>query len=511
MSGMTAYFVRRLLLVPLTFVAITFLVYAILRIAPGGPIEQAEAAMKLQAARGEAGGSGGSLSNRADLMLDEDALKDLERYYALDRPIPVGYLQWLGAAPRPFRTRVPASTLEKEAATFAPLKELYERKTKLQGELEELVAPKEYLAEKGAVWRALTEEEKKALPRHVMERAEHLAAAGFGKAAQLEEFVGQYGLNWANGQPYKKVEETPENKALLARANELMAGLALAADLEQQVQREHGYEIASDGLIYKVEPRFSGILQGDFGRSYTHSRGVMGLITSRFEISVIFGLTGYVLAWIVCVPLGVMKAVRHGSWADSLTSFLVLLGYSVPGYVVAMLLLATVAAQGWLPLGGYQPPNIDQLSWGEALLERVRYMIIPVTAYVAGQFAVMTMLMKNSVMENLTADYVRTAFAKGLTERRVIFLHVLRNSLIPITAGIGSAIGLLLAGSFLIEKTTNIPGMGLLGFEALVQRDYPVVMGILVLSVLITLIGNILSDLVWAAIDPRIRFGGQQA
>jgi microcin C transport system permease protein len=138
-------------------------------------------------------------------------------------------------------------------------------------------------------------------------------------------------------------------------------------------------------------------------------------------------------------------------------------------------------------------------------------MIIPVTAYVAGQFALMTMLMKNSVMENLTADYVRTAFAKGLTERRVIFLHVLRNSLIPITAGIGGAIGLLLAGSFLIEKTTNIPGMGLLGFEAVLQRDYPVVMGILVLSVLITLVGNILSDLVWAAIDPRIRFGGQEA
>lgn len=507
---MSAYFVRRLLLVPLTFIAITFLVYAILRIAPGGPIEQAEAAMKLQAARGEAGGSGGSLSNRSDLMLDETALKDLERYYALDKPIPVGYLQWLGAAQRPFRTRVPASNLEKEAATFAPLKDLHERKTKLQEELDGLVAPKEYVAEKGYVWRPLTDDERKALPKGVMERAEHLAAAGFGKAAQLEAFLETHGLSWSNGQPYKKLEETPETRDLLEKADDLMGGLALAASLEEKLQAQHGYEITSDGMIYRVEPRFSGIVQGDFGRSYTHSRPVMGLITSRFEISLIFGLTGYVLAWIVCVPLGVFKAVRHGSVFDSVTSFLVLLGYSVPGYVVAMLLLATVSAQGWLPLGGYLPPDIETMSWGQALFERSRYMIIPVTAYVAGQFALMTMLMKNSVMENLTADYVRTAFAKGLTERRVIFLHVLRNSLIPITAGIGSAIGLLLAGSFLIEKTTNIPGMGLLGFEALVQRDYPVVMGILVLSVLITLIGNILSDLVWAAIDPRIRFGGQQ-
>ncbi len=508
---MSAYFIRRLLLVPLTFLAITFLVYAILRIAPGGPIEQAEAAMKLQAARGEAGGSGGGLSNRADLMLDETALKDLERYYALDKPIPIGYLQWLGASQRPFRTRVPASNLEKDAKAFAPLKDLYERKSKLQTELDELVASREYLATRGAVWRPLTDAEKQALPAGVRERAEHLGAAGFGKAAQLEAFLAPHGLTWADGQPHRKLEESPESRDLLKKAGELMGGLALAADLEAKLVAGHGYEISADGLIYQVEPRFSGILQGDFGRSYTHSRPVMGLITSRFEISLIFGLTGYVLAWLVCVPLGVMKAVRHGSVSDSVTSFLVLLGYSVPGYVVAMLLLASVSAQGWLPLGGYQPPNIEDLSWDQALLERVRYMIIPVIAYVAGQFALMTMLMKNSVMENLTADYVRTAFAKGLTERRVIFLHVLRNSLIPITAGIGSAVGLLLAGSFLIEKTTNIPGMGLLGFEALLQRDYPVVMGILVLSVLITLFGNILSDLVWAAIDPRIRFGGQKS
>jgi microcin C transport system permease protein len=508
---MSAYFIRRLLLVPVTFLAITFIVYAILRIAPGGPIEQAEAAMKLKAAHGEAGAKGGGLSDRADLMLDEQALEDLKRYYALDRPIALGYLQWLGVAPRPYQIRVPGSNLEKEKTAFEPLQKLFERRTKLQESLDELLAPNEYVARSGSVWRPLTDAEVEKLPKEVREPADRLAAAGFGKAAQLEAHLAPHGLTWSGGRPYRKLEATPENQVLLKKAEDLMAGVALAADLQNGSATKHGYDISPDGMIFRVENRFSGILQGDFGRSYTHSRPVLGLITSRFEISLIFGITGYLLAWLVCVPLGTFKAVRHGSLWDSISSFGVLLAYSVPGYVVAMLLLASIAAQGLLPLGGYQPPDIEKMSAFQALAERVRYMIIPVTAYVAGEFALMTMLMKNSVMENLTADYVRTAIAKGLTERRVIFLHVLRNSLIPITAGIGSSIGLMLAGSFLIEKTTNIPGMGLLGFEALLQRDYPVVMGILVFSVVVTLVGNILSDLVWAAIDPRIRFGGQQS
>ncbi len=134
-------------------------------------------------------------------------------------------------------------------------------------------------------------------------------------------------------------------------------------------------------------------------------------------------------------------------------------------------------------------------------------MLIPVAGYMIGGFAGMTILMKNSLLENLGQDYVRTAFAKGLREKRVIFVHALRNSLIPITAGIGHALGLLFAGSFLIEKTCNIDGMGLSGFHAVVGRDYPIILGLLVLLVLIRLTGNILSDIIWALIDPRIRFG----
>ena len=132
---------------------------------------------------------------------------------------------------------------------------------------------------------------------------------------------------------------------------------------------------------------------------------------------------------------------------------------------------------------------------------------LPVLCYMVGSFATLTVLMKNSLMENLGADYVRTAFAKGLSERRVVFVHALRNSLIPVTAGIGHALGLLFAGSFLIEKTCNIDGMGYLGFQAIVTRDYPIILGLLVFLVLIRLFGNIISDIIWALIDPRIRFG----
>jgi microcin C transport system permease protein len=187
---------------------------------------------------------------------------------------------------------------------------------------------------------------------------------------------------------------------------------------------------------------------------------------------------------------------------------LVFLGYSIPGFVLAIVLLSTVAVHvSWIPLGGYKPPNIDQLSWFASVWGRIRYMAIPVAGYMVGGFATMTILMKNSLLENLGQDYVRTAFAKGLTERRVIFVHALRNSLIPITAGIGQALGLLFAGSFLIEKACNIPGMGLLGYNAILSRDFPIILGLLVFLVLIRLIGNIISDLIWALIDPRIRFG----
>jgi microcin C transport system permease protein len=254
-----------------------------------------------------------------------------------------------------------------------------------------------------------------------------------------------------------------------------------------------------------------GILTGDFGKSYIRGKPVLGVITSKFKISLYFGLIGYFATWLVCVPLGVTKAIKHRSAFDTTTSIIVFAGYSIPGFVACLILMMLFATDflglAIFPLGEFRSQNWDTLSFFGKIADQIHHTIIPVIGYLIGGFASMTILMKNSLLDNLGADYVRTAFAKGLTERRVVFVHALRNSLIPITAGVGHALGLLFAGSFLIEKTCNIPGMGYLGYMSIIERDYPIIMGVLVFGVVIRLTGNILSDVVWAIIDPRIRFG----
>ena len=158
------------------------------------------------------------------------------------------------------------------------------------------------------------------------------------------------------------------------------------------------------------------------------------------------------------------------------------------------------------PLGGFRSEDFDSMNFFQQVFDQLHHTILPVIAYVIGNFAMLTILTKNSVIENLSQDYVKTAFAKGLPEKRVIYYHALRNSLIPITTGIGNFLGLILAGSIMIEKVFNIQGMGLLAFNSIINRDYPITMGILVISSVLMLVGNILSDMIYAWADPRIRF-----
>lgn len=251
------------------------------------------------------------------------------------------------------------------------------------------------------------------------------------------------------------------------------------------------------------------VLHLDLGRSYTYQDPVWDVIKSRFPISIFLGLTGFVLSYLICVPLGVMKAVHHRSRFDFLSSFVVFLGYSVPGWALGTALLVLFGGGTFwdvFPLGGFRPENWEYLSFFEKVTAQIEHMLLPVICYMVGSFATLTILTKNSLMENLGQDYVRTAFAKGLDERRVIFVHALRNSLIPIATGLGHVFSLILAGSFLIERVFNIDGMGYLGYTSILQRDYPVALGILVISSLLMLIGNILSDIIYVAVDPRIRF-----
>jgi microcin C transport system permease protein len=250
------------------------------------------------------------------------------------------------------------------------------------------------------------------------------------------------------------------------------------------------------------------VLVLDLGQSTRYNEPVWDAIKQRFPISIFYGVTTLILTYAVCVPLGIAKAVRHNSHFDNATSGFVFLGYAIPSYVVGIALLTYFASElGWFPLGGFVSDNFAGLGpWGKVKDVTV-HAILPLLSYMAGSFAVTTFMMKNSLMENLAADYVRTAIAKGLTFRQAVFRHAVRNSLIPIATSFGNNVSLILTGSFLIERIFNIDGFGLLGYESLVQRDYPVVMGILAISSLLFLVGNILSDICVAIVDPRVKFG----
>jgi len=281
---------------------------------------------------------------------------------------------------------------------------------------------------------------------------------------------------------------------------------SLPEDAIEQIRAYYGFD-------KPVHVRYAqwlwNVLHLDLGTSYIYQEPVWDVIRSRFPISIFLGLTGFLLSYLVCIPLGVLKAIHHRSKFDFLSSFVVFLGYSVPGWALGTALLVLFGGGSFwsvFPLGGFRPDNWEYLSLGEKIVAQAHHMFLPVLCYMVGSFATLTILTKNSLLENLGQDYVRTAFAKGLPERRVLFVHALRNSLIPIATGLGHVFSLILAGSFLIERVFNIDGMGYLGYTSILQRDYPVALGILVIGSLLLLIGNILSDMIYAVVDPRIRF-----
>ncbi len=283
-------------------------------------------------------------------------------------------------------------------------------------------------------------------------------------------------------------------------------GIEIPESAMQEMKKFYGFDLP----IHKRYIRWLGnLVTLDLGKSYVYAEPVWDVIKSKFPISIYFGMIGFTLTYLICVPLGVAKAVKNGSKFDFISSVVVFIGYSTPGWAFGAIMLVLFGGGSFwnvFPLGGFRSEDFDTLTLGAQITDQIYHTILPVIAYMVGSFATLTILTKNSVIENLSQDYIRTAFAKGISEKKVIFKHALRNSLIPIVTGLGNAISLVLAGSFLIEKVFNIPGMGLLGFNSIIQRDYPVTMGILVLSSVLLLIGNIISDMIYALIDPRIRF-----
>lgn len=277
---------------------------------------------------------------------------------------------------------------------------------------------------------------------------------------------------------------------------------------DEQLVKIREYYGFDKNIFHSYVKWLGNICRFNLGTSTRYNKPVWEIIRSRLPISLFYGIATLILTYGVCIPLGIVKAIKHRTVFDNVSSALVFLGYAIPSYVVAVALMTVFASWlKWFPLSGFVSSHFEMLSPMEKVLDVLHHAVLPLAAYVAGSFAFMTMLMKNSLMDNIAADYVRTAIAKGLNFRSAIFNHALRNSLIPIATSFGNNLSLIIAGSFLIETIFNINGFGLLGFESLVERDYPVVMGIVVISSLLFLVGNILSDICVAFVDPRVKFG----
>jgi microcin C transport system permease protein len=273
----------------------------------------------------------------------------------------------------------------------------------------------------------------------------------------------------------------------------------------EQIKALYGFDKPPHERFFKMLGQYASF---DLGRSFFQNKDVWSLIVEKLPVSVSLGLWTFFISYLIAVPLGVAKAVRAGSRFDLATTLLVLVGYAIPGFVLGVALLVIFGGQlQWFPLRGLTSGNWEELSVGGKLVDYLWHIAMPITAMVVGSFAVTTMLTKNSFLEEIRKQYVLTARAKGLDERRVLWKHVFRNALMPIIAGFPAAfLGAFFTGSLLIETLFSLDGLGLLSYESVIRRDYPVVLGTLYLFTLIGLLTKLVSDLMYVWVDPRVKF-----
>jgi len=450
-----------------TGLGITFMVFCILQLAPDGPFERAVKQIKqANMGAGEVSMASSDVSGDSSELTPE-LLEKLRMQYGLDKPIVVRYLIWLGLYPKEAKSKtIPINKSFRESVDILKF-DTY----------------KEYLLQKYV--KVVKDDKGKLL----------VIETGVGLEFDIPKIDNPELKESFNSEKYytfiNNYKELPSNENIIKTWYH--------SDWEiKKIDEEKN-------LITLVKKQFKGILQGYLGYSEKKGKDVSTLIGERLHISAFFGITSFLLVYSICIPLGIWKAINNGSRFDLISSITVFIGYSIPGYILGILLLVYFGGD-WFPLHGWRSPNFDELTLIGKIKDQLHHALAPMICYMIGSFATLTVLMKNSLLENLSQDYVRTAFAKGLSERRVIFKHAVRNSLIPLATGIGGLIGVFLAGSYLIEKTFGIDGFALLGFNALIDRDYDIMMGTLVIGVVIRLIGNLISDLTYALVDPRIRF-----
>ncbi len=439
-----SYFLRRLLLIFPTMIGITLLVFTITRFVPGGPMERA----LQQAAEGKKKSATSSQSG-----LSEEQLEELEEQYGLDKPILVAYAQWLGIAPKEVRISKGEFGIKTDEM--------------IGGELDsEKIAPVVLKGDGRMV--------------HVTRDGEKAGSAVFadtGKPISSEKWNVRY-------------ESEKDRQARFFRRSD--AGDKAPGYLPRVV-------------VY--QERFAGLLQGDLGRSMIYQDRVVDMMAARMPVAVYFGLLTALITYAVSLPLGVLKALKHRTFVDSASSVLIFIGYSIPSFALGAILLVHLGArENLFPLFGLTSADFDQMAPWDKAKDLAHHTVLPLTCYVIGGFAMLTMLTKNNLMDNLAADYVRTAVAKGAGFRKAVFGHAFRNSMIPIATSLGDLITIFVGGSMLIETVFDIQGFGLLQYQSVVDRDVPVVMGTLAVAAFLMLLGNIISDLAVAMVDPRIKF-----
>jgi len=283
--------------------------------------------------------------------------------------------------------------------------------------------------------------------------------------------------------------------------------MGLDAERIETLRKLYGFD---QPPIKRFLTMMANYLRFDFGESYYYQRDVVDLVISRLPVSMSLGLWTFLIVYGVCIPLGISKAVRDGSGFDVFTSTVILVGYAIPGFVLGITLLVLFGGGSFwsiFPLRGLVSDNWSELSAGAKVLDYLWHMALPIFSSAVGSLAVMTMLTKNSFLEEISKQYVLTARAKGLDERTVMFKHVFRNAIIPIITGFpGYFLASFFTGSLLIETIFSLEGMGLLAYQSVLNRDYPVVLGTLYFFSIIGLIGRLLSDLSYVMVDPRISF-----
>ncbi|MFN7729231.1 MAG: ABC transporter permease subunit [Bdellovibrio sp.] len=282
--------------------------------------------------------------------------------------------------------------------------------------------------------------------------------------------------------------------------------VGMSEDVIQAMKKQYGFDKPIHERYWIWLKNLSRL---DFGESFTYEEPVIDVIISKFPVSLQFGIASLFFTYLICIPLGMAKAVRAGSFFDAASGIMLYLAYAIPPLVLGVFLITFFAGGSyfsWFPTGLLRSDDYDSLTtWGQ-IMNRAHHFVLPLICYLIGGFAELTVLMRNSLLDVIRQDYVRTARAKGLDERVVLYKHAMRNALIPVAVNLGGFLQVFLAGSLIIENVFQLDGLGRLGYTSILARDYNVIMGLIFFNAVTLMFGRLLSDITYVLIDPRIDF-----